>query len=59
MLNKEQLETLLSKCLDSDADFAEIFEEDTTSQSIQMLNGLVEEINQNNRSGIGVRIYKD
>ena len=45
--------------MDSDADFAEIFEEDTTSQSIQMLNGLVEEINQNNRSGIGVRIYKD
>ncbi|MGN1275931.1 MAG: TldD/PmbA family protein [Floccifex sp.] len=57
MLEKKQLETLLSLCLDSQADFAEIFEEETTSESISMLNGTVEDINRVIRSGIGIRIY--
>ena len=59
MLEKTQLETLLSICLQSEADFAEIFEENTTSEAISMLNGKVEDVNRSIRSGIGVRIYKD
>ena len=45
MLNKQQLEKLLTLALQSDADFAEIFEEEATSESISMLNGKVEDIN--------------
>ncbi|MDD7281337.1 MAG: TldD/PmbA family protein [Erysipelotrichaceae bacterium] len=57
MLEKNQLETLLSLCLDSKADFAEIFEEETTSESINLLNGIVEDVDLTNRKGIGIRIY--
>ena len=39
MLTKEQCEVILSRCMQSEADFAELFEEDTTSEGISMLNG--------------------
>ncbi len=58
MLNKEQLESLLTLALQSDADFAEIFEEETTTESISMLNGKVDDINKIIRAGVGIRVYK-
>ena len=33
MLSKESLELLLSRAMESEADFAEIFEEETTNES--------------------------
>ena len=59
MLSKESLELLLSRAMESEADFAEIFEEETTNESISMLNGKVEDVNKVLRSGIGVRLYKN
>lgn len=59
MLTKENLELLLSQAMKSNADFAEIFEEETTSEAISMLNGKVEDVNRVLRSGIGIRLYKD
>ena len=59
MLSKENLELLLSRAMESEADFAEIFEEETTNESISMLNGKVEDVNKVLRSGIGVRLYKN
>ncbi|MBR6351890.1 MAG: TldD/PmbA family protein [Firmicutes bacterium] len=58
MLEKEQLEKYLSLCMDSQADFAEIFEERTAQELIRSLNGKVESINSNVKSGIGIRLYK-
>ena len=59
MLKKENLEFLLSRAMQSNVDFAEIFEEETTNESISMLNGNVEDVNKVLRSGIGIRLYKD
>lgn len=58
MLTKEQCEVILSRCMQSEADFAELFEEDTISEGISMLNGDVEEMNRVVRAGIGIRLYK-
>ena len=58
MLTKEQCEVILSRCMQSEADFAELFEEDTTSEGISMLNDDVEEMNRVVRAGIGIRLYK-
>ena len=41
MLQKEQLEKLLERCMASSCDFAEIFEEEGTTESLSMLNGKV------------------
>ena len=58
MLKKEELESLLSRAMSSEADFAEIFEEDGLSEGISMLNDTVESVNRNQKSGIGIRLYK-
>ena len=58
MLSKIQLESLLKRCMQSNADFAEIFEEEGTSESISMLNGDVENVNRVLRAGLGIRLYK-
>ncbi len=58
MLKKEELESLLSRAMTSEADFAEIFEEDGQSEGISMLNDTVETVNRNQKSGIGIRLYK-
>lgn len=58
MLRKEECEIVLSHCLKSKADFAEIFEESTDSMSISMLNGDIETINEANKAGAGIRLYK-
>ncbi|MBQ1476792.1 MAG: TldD/PmbA family protein [Erysipelotrichaceae bacterium] len=58
MLEKEKLETYLSLCMKSEADYAEIFEESTKSESISMLNGETESVSLNTSSGVGIRLYK-
>ena len=58
MLSKEQLESLLSRAMASEADFAEIFEEDGITEGISMLNETVESVNRNQKSGVGIRLYK-
>ncbi len=58
MLQKVQLEEYLSRCMNSQADFAEIFEEEGTTESISMLNDKVENVNRVVRGGIGIRLYK-
>lgn len=57
MLKKEQLEYLLTRALQSNADFAEIFEEQGINESISMLNDTVEDVNRMHRAGIGIRLY--
>lgn len=42
----------------SEADFAEIFEEDTNKESISMLNQVVEGVDRSQSSGVGIRLYK-
>jgi len=58
MLNKKTLEFYLSECMKSDADFAEIYEENEHTQLINMLNQKVEDVNDSVQSGIGIRLYK-
>ncbi len=58
MLRKEQLERLLSLALQSEADFAEIFEEETQSEGISMDNDDVQDVNRSVRAGAGIRLYK-
>ena len=58
MLDKEQLEKYLSLCMSSAADFAEIFQETKTEQTVTMLNGKVESVNDSVESGVGIRLYK-
>ncbi|WP_289220316.1 TldD/PmbA family protein [Ileibacterium valens] len=59
MLKKNQLENLLSYAMKSEADFAEIFEEDTDHEGISMLNEDVEDINRSVVAGAGIRLYKN
>ena len=58
MLTKEKLQYILNRCMKSHADFAEIFEEEGTSESISMLNGEVENVNRLLKAGLGIRLYK-
>lgn len=58
MLEKEQLEKYLSLCMNSQADFAEIYEEKELTETISMLNGKVDDINRQTLCGIGIRLYK-
>ena len=58
MLNQKTLETYLSLCMNSEADFAEIYEENETSEIISVLNDRTEDINTELVSGIGIRLYK-
>ena len=59
MLSKEKLQQYLSMCMNSEADFAEIYEELETSETINMLDGKIEDVNNVITSGIGIRLYKD
>ena len=59
MLSKESLELLLSRAMESEADFAEIFKEETTNEIHINVEWKVEDVNKVLRSGIGVRLYKN
>lgn len=58
MLKKEQLEDLLSLAMRSNADFAEIFEEETVSEGVSLLNENVEDVSRSQRAGVGIRLYQ-
>ena len=58
MLSKKELEEYLSLCMSSQADFAEIYEEDEVSETIAMMDGKTENINRTHTAGAGIRLYK-
>lgn len=58
MLELKKLEEYLCACMNSDADFAEIYEEEETKEIISMLSGKVESVNDTVTAGIGIRLYK-
>ena len=58
MFQKESLERYLSLCMQSQADRAELFEEEAVSESISMLSGKTETASRTFRSGLGIRLYR-
>lgn len=58
MISKEVASKVLSKCLITGGDFAEIFEEDTISNSIGIIDNKVENALGGRSYGIGIRIFK-
>ena len=59
MLSQKQLEELLTRAMASEADFAEIFEEETESEGISLVNEDVQDVNRAVIAGAGIRLYKD
>ncbi|MDT8717866.1 TldD/PmbA family protein [Clostridium sp. 19966] len=58
MISKDILQEVLAKALCTGGDFAEIFVEDTISNSIDMINGKIENAVSGRDFGIGIRIFK-
>ena len=58
MLSKEIANKVLEKCLITGADFAEIFEEDTITNSIGLIDEKIENALGGRSYGIGIRIFK-
>ncbi len=58
MISREIASLVLSKCLITGGDFAEIFEEDTISNSIGLIDSKVENALGGRSYGIGIRIFK-
>lgn len=58
MLKKTQLEMLLTLAMQSNADFAEIFEEEAHSERFSLVNENVEDVNRTVRAGAGIRLYQ-
>ena len=58
MLSKKLAKEVLDLCLTTGGDFAEIFAENTYSQSFKMANGKVLEAVNGNTYGVGIRILK-
>ncbi len=58
MLRQDELERYLNYCMHSEADFAEIYEETESNETIAFLNGKMEDVNQTLIQGVGVRLYK-
>ena len=58
MLKEKELERYLTLCMKSEADFAEIFEEDRISEEINALNDKVEKVSRTITKGAGIRLYK-
>ncbi|MBC8630829.1 TldD/PmbA family protein [[Eubacterium] tenue] len=59
MISREIASKVLSKCLITGGDFAEIFEEDTISNSIGLIDSKVENALGGRSYGIGIRIFKN
>lgn len=57
MLDKQQLKEILTLCVETGGDFAEIFEEKKLSHSVSLLNQEVEKANSGVIFGVGIRIY--
>ena len=58
MLQQQQLERYLTRCMDSAADFAEIYEEYELSETIRALGSEVEDVGETVTAGVGIRLYK-
>lgn len=58
MLSKNIAKEVLSKCLATGGDFAEIFEEDSINNSISLVDGKVDDAIGGRSYGIGIRIFK-
>lgn len=59
MLTKEVAKVVLDACLTTGGDFAEIFYEDNTKNSIQMISGKVDSVITRKIHGAGIRILLD
>ncbi len=58
MISKEVATRVLEKCLKTGGDFAEIFEEDTTTNNIGLINNKIENALGGRSYGVGIRIFK-
>lgn len=58
MLSKDVASKVLAKCLVTDGDFAEIFEDDSINNSISLVDGKVQDAIGGRSYGIGIRIFK-
>ncbi|SFC34399.1 TldD/PmbA family protein [Clostridium uliginosum] len=58
MLSKSIVSEVLSKCLITGGDFAEIFEDDSVNNAISLIDGKVEDAIGGRSYGIGIRIFK-
>ncbi len=57
MFKKELLEEILSVAMSTGGDFAEFYGEHTRNNSIQLVNGKIDKINDNVLSGVGIRVF--
>lgn len=57
MISKALLEEVLAKAMSTGADFAEVFAENTRSNSIYMIDGKVDSISDSTISGVGIRAF--
>lgn len=58
-MNKELLEKLVNKGLETGADFSEIFYEDTRTLDMRFASSTVSKCNLNKTTGVGIRLAKD
>ena len=59
MLNKNVIQDLLNDALQTGADFAELFFEDTNQEAIRVTSKDVSNVSFNNVHGVGVRLIKN
>lgn len=58
MIRKDTIKEVLKRALATGGDFAEIYAEDTLSNSIALIDGKVDQINGGRSFGVGIRIFK-
>lgn len=58
MLSKDIVTKVLEKCLKTGADFAEIYEEDTLTNSLALVDNKIEDALGGRSYGVGIRIFK-
>ncbi len=58
MVKQSVLSDVLHRALSTGGDFAEIFGEDTTTNSIALVDGKVDQMNSGRIYGVGIRIFK-
>lgn len=58
MVSKQILEEVLAKAMSTGADFAEIFVENTSQKSIDMVDSKVDSIKDQLIAGVGIRVFK-
>ena len=56
MLKKQELEYYLKKCLQTGADFAEIYLEESCHKNIRLIDQKVQKVWTSIETGIGIRI---